>query len=41
MHELLMDFIFDLSEAQQALIMFGSMVFMILLAVPIPIAVAI
>ena len=41
MHELLMDFIFDLSEAQQALIMFGSMVFMIVLAVPIPIAVAI
>ena len=41
MHELLMDFIFDLSEGQQALIMFGSMVFMILLAVPIPIAVAI
>ena len=41
MHELLMDFIFDLSEAQQALIMFGSMVLMIVLAVPIPIAVAI
>jgi hypothetical protein len=41
MHDLLMDFIFDLSEGQQALIMFGSMVLMIVLAVPIPIAVAI
>ena len=40
MHEFLMD-IFELSEAQQALIMFGSMVLMIMLAVPIPIAVAI
>ena len=33
MHDLLMDFIFDLSEGQQALIMFGSMVLMIVLAV--------
>ena len=41
MHEFLMDIIFELSEAQQALIMFGSMVLMIMLAVPIPIAVAI
>ena len=41
MHDLLMDFIFDLSEGQQALIMFGSMILMIVLAVPIPIAVAI
>lgn len=36
-----MDIIFELSEAQQALIMFGSMVLMIVLAIPIPIAVAI
>ena len=41
MHDLLMDLIFHLSEAQQALIMFGAMVLMIVLAVPIPIAVAI
>lgn len=41
MHDLLMDIIFELSEAQQALIMFGSMVLMIVLAVPIPIAVAV
>lgn len=41
MLDLLMDFIFDLSEGQQALIMFGSMILMIVLAVPIPIAVAI
>ena len=41
MHDLLMDIIFELSEAQQALIMFGSMVLMIVLAIPIPIAVAI
>ena len=41
MHDMLMDIIFHLSEAQQALIMFGSMVLMIVLAVPIPIAVAI
>ncbi len=41
MHEFLMDIIFELSEAQQALIMFGSMVLMIMLAVPIDIAVAI
>ena len=41
MHDLLMDIIFELSEAQQALIMFGSMVVMIVLAVPIPIAVAV
>ncbi len=41
MHEWLMDIIFDLSEVQQALIMFGSMLLMIVLAVPIPIAVAI
>ena len=41
MHDMLMDIIFELSEAQQALIMFGSMVLMIVLAVPIPIAVAI
>jgi tripartite ATP-independent transporter DctM subunit len=40
MLDLLMDFIFDLSEGQQALIMFGSMILMIVLAVPIPIAVA-
>ena len=39
MLDLLMDFIFDLSEGQQALIMFGSMILMIVLAVPIPIAV--
>ena len=38
---MLMDIIFHLSEAQQALIMFGAMVLMIVLAVPIPIAVAI
>ena len=41
MHDILMDIIFELSEAQQALIMFGSMVLMIVLAIPIPIAVAI
>lgn len=41
MHDMLMDIIFELSEAQQALIMFGSMVLMIVLAIPIPIAVAI
>ena len=41
MHDMLMDIIFELSEAQQALIMFGSMVLMIVMAVPIPIAVAI
>ena len=41
MHDMLMDIIFHLSEAQQALIMFGAMVLMIVLAVPIPIAVAI
>ena len=41
MHEWLMDIIFDLTEVQQALIMFGSMLLMIVLAVPIPIAVAI
>ena len=41
MHDLLMDLIFHLTEAQQALIMFGAMVLMIVLAVPIPIAVAI
>ena len=35
MHDLLMDIIFELSEAQQALIMFGSMVLMIVLAVPV------
>ena len=31
MHEWLMDIIFDLSEVQQALIMFGSMLLMIVL----------
>ena len=41
MHDMLMDIIFESSEAQQALIMFGSMVLMIVLAIPIPIAVAI
>ena len=41
MHDMLMDIIFELSEAQQALIMFGSMVLMIVMAIPIPIAVAI
>jgi len=41
MHDMLMDIIFHLSQAQQALIMFGAMVLMIVLAVPIPIAVAI
>ena len=41
MHDMLMNIIFELSEAQQALIMFGSMVLMIVLAIPIPIAVAI
>ena len=35
MHDMLMDIIFELSEAQQALIMFGSMVLMIVLAIPV------
>jgi len=41
MFEVLIDYLLDLSEMTQALIMFGSMLLMILFGVPIPISVAI
>ena len=38
---LITDYLLDLSEMTQALIMFGSMILMIVMGVPIPISVAI
>ena len=41
MHEVISNFLFDLTEPQQALIMFAAMCLVIILGVPIPISVAI